>query len=180
MNLFPIWRECWSVCVTVSDARGCSYDVVIRRYSLATGHYAFTTLSCNCRARELLRARTVRKRSPWSVSPGAVSVTRCIDFSGTSDVSHFFPSFLLLRHLRAVAILFSIVCDGWMKFFRFLRLSVWYLKRDLLVRNCRVAPFFLLNRIFITIYSIDFYWDLFLMDLEITVLIRYVLIVFGS
>lgn len=47
---------------------GCSYDVVTRRYSLATGHYAFTTLSRNCRARELLRARTARKRSPRSVS----------------------------------------------------------------------------------------------------------------
>lgn len=43
---------------------GCSYDVVMRRYRPATGHYAFTTLSCNCRARELLRARTARKRSP--------------------------------------------------------------------------------------------------------------------
>lgn len=30
------------------------------------------------------------------------------------------------------------------------------------------------------IYSIDSYWELFLMDLEITVLIRYVLIVFDS
>lgn len=175
-----MWRECWSVCVTVSDARGCSYDVVIRRYSLATGHYAFTTLSCNCRARELLRARTVRKRSPWSVSPGAVSVTRCIDFSGTSDVSHFFPSFLLLRHLRAAAILFSIVCDGWMKFFPFSTALFLILEKRFVGEKLSSCPFYFFSRIFIMIYSVDFHRDLFLMDLEITALIRYVLIVFGS
>lgn len=31
-------------------------------YSPAAGHYAFTTLSCNCRARELLRVREPRAR----------------------------------------------------------------------------------------------------------------------
>lgn len=140
-----MWRERWSVCVTVSDARGCSYDVVIRRYSLATGHYAFTTLSCNCRARELLRARTVRKRSPWSVSPGAVSVTRCIDFSGTSDVSHFFPSFLLLRHLRTAGILFSIVCDGWMNFFPFSTALFLILEKRFVGEELSNSSFFLVE-----------------------------------
>lgn len=45
------------------------YDIVIPRrvcvaLSATGGRYAFTTLSCNCRARELLRAREPRDGRP--------------------------------------------------------------------------------------------------------------------
>lgn len=98
----PRRRDAFSAAAATSRARRrmLRYTKSLYNTTTTTGHYAFTTLSCNCRARELLRARESRARREIAGHEALCPTRRSLDTTLYISMSMFFVSCFRSRSAR--------------------------------------------------------------------------------